>query len=123
MNNTPNPAADGGEKKRILGDLRIFQAIHNDLNLSHEIVTDGQGRQVWAYTYSGTDPYELEDNHFPSITAAIAKQDRLSRISEAKLARKQFTMAVDDSDFIIANGERIKQLNAEPTNSSEGETA
>jgi hypothetical protein len=33
-------------------------------------------------------------------------------IAEAKLARKQFTEALNDGDFIIANGERITALAA-----------
>lgn len=54
--------------ERILGDLRIFQAIVNDLGLKHEQI-DGR----WVYTYEGTDPYELEDVHFPTITKAISQ--------------------------------------------------
>jgi hypothetical protein len=35
------------------------------------------------------------------------------RVSEAKLARKQFTTTVDDSDFILANEARIAELTAQ----------
>lgn len=59
------------DKKRILGDLRIFQAVHNDLKLSHQEVTLEDGSKTWAYVYEGVDPYELEDSHFPSIIKAV----------------------------------------------------
>lgn len=45
---------------------------------------------------------ELEQQHRIAVDEA--------RISEAKLARRQFVQAVDDSDFIVANGERIAHL-------------
>lgn len=61
---------------RLLGDLRIFQAIHNDLKLHHEIVTLENGTKTWAYTYDGIDPYELEDRHFPTFLALISAHNK-----------------------------------------------
>lgn len=62
--------------ERILGSLRIFQAIHNDLELKHEIVTLEDGTKTWAYTYEGIDPYELEDKAFPTILKAFSQHEQ-----------------------------------------------
>lgn len=50
--------------KRILGHLRIFQSVHNDLNLMHQ-------PEKHSYMYPSVDPYELEDGAFPGTVAAI----------------------------------------------------
>lgn len=60
---------------RILGDLRIFQAIVNDLKLHHELVTDENGVKRWAYVYDGVDPYELEDEAFPRVAEAFKTKE------------------------------------------------
>ena len=60
--------------KRILGDLRIFQAVSNDLNMKHEFVELADGSHEWVYTYEGVDPYELEDDSFPLTTELIRQQ-------------------------------------------------
>jgi len=71
--------------KRILGDLRIFQAIFNDLHLSHN--PDGH-----SYIYPGIDPYELEDDSFPMTVATIQKllseAYQRGRIDEAKICEE-----------------------------------
>lgn len=71
---------------RLLGDLRIFQAIHNDLKLSHEEITRSDGSKAWAYVYDGVDPYELEDSAFPGTVAAIESllvtREALARLDE-----------------------------------------
>jgi len=58
-----------GKFHRVLGDQRIFQAVVNDLKLTH--IPEGKG-----YTYTGVDPYQLEDNSFPIVTQAIEMSNK-----------------------------------------------
>lgn len=44
------------------------------------------------------------------VQAHIDAECKRARLEEAKLARRQFNDAIHDSDFIIANGDRIAQL-------------
>lgn len=57
--------------KRILGHARIFQSVFNDLNMRHEKVMLSDGTESWAYVYSGSDPYQLEDSNFPGTVESI----------------------------------------------------
>jgi len=67
---------------RMLGDLRVFQSVYNDLDLEHEIVSLQDGTKTWAYTYPGIDPYELNDSSFPETVKAIEaySQEKLKEL-------------------------------------------
>lgn len=102
------------DKKRILGDLRIFQAVHNDLKLSHQEVTLEDGSKTWAYVYEGVDPYELEDSHFPSIIKAVEAERIEALIDELKWARDMAEKDVTGHSLISLGyiNERINTLEA-----------
>lgn len=67
--------------KRILGDLRIFQAVVNDLKMKHELVELADGTHRYVYTYDGVDPYEMEDSEFP-LTVKLIVQHTNSVLEE-----------------------------------------
>jgi len=71
------------QTKRLFGHQRIFQSVFNDLNMRHEIVTDKDGKQRYAYVYDGLDPYELEDSHFPITKKLITRYGLEQRKEEA----------------------------------------
>lgn len=82
--------------KRILGDQRIFQSIVNDLKLEHELIVEHKENSIkkrYVYFYDGTDPYELEDEHFPSITKAIA----LAKLDGAIEENRQHLSSINSS--------------------------
>ncbi len=75
---------------RILGDMRIFQSVFNDLKLRHELVTDSNGVQRYAYVYDGVDPYQLEDNAYPLTVSLIARKVADARLDELKAFQKEW---------------------------------
>lgn len=70
--------------KRILGDLRIFQAVVNDLKMKHELVELADGTHRYVYTYEGADPYEMEDSEFP-LTVKLIHQYGDTREVEGRI--------------------------------------
>jgi len=73
--------------KRILGDLRIFQAVFADASMRHEIVTLEDGTRRYAYVYEGADPYQLEDTAFPlfvGLVEALIASEKLSLLEKIK---------------------------------------
>jgi len=51
---------------RILGHLRIFQAVQADLKMDNNWASN-------SYQYNGADPFNLEDDAFP-ITVGLINQ-------------------------------------------------
>lgn len=113
---SPSLPPNTGDTDRLLGDLRIFQAVFNDLKMTHEIVTLADGTKSYAYVYGGIDPYELGDNRFPTIQAAITKKLRAERLDELEKAVKHgVTVNAGMTGFRYYLDDRIKALQAEET--------
>ncbi len=103
--------------KRILGDLRIFQAIHNDLKLLHK-------PEDHAYIYPGVDPYELEDSAFPTITKAVTAARREAYEKALNYSYNQIEKLVPYMNFLERARhiqEDLATLEAEQTGESEVE--
>lgn len=93
--------------KRLLGHQRIFQQVFNDLDMRHEIVTDKDGKQRYAYVYDGIDPYELEDSYFPGTLAAI-KQLIQEEVIAARIDELQKLTKNMDSIGRLTNYAKIR---------------
>ena len=88
--------------KRILGDLRIFQAVANDLGFKH-VFHEGK------YTYDGIDPYVLEDDAFPTVVADIEKYAEKKAL-EAQIAILE-ELDVDNGSFkFLEIRRRLREL-------------
>lgn len=107
MNKSTQPQPRTDKRKRILGDLRIFQAVHNDLSLLHQ-------PDKHAYMYPGIDPHELEDGSFPAITEAIQRLITAARVEELEALLALPDIPLPDSHvkakFTSAITERLAQL-------------
>lgn len=109
---------EASKPKRLLGDLRIFQAVYNDVKLRHEMVTLENGKRTWAYVYDGLDPYELEDNHFPIILAAFntaaSEMVREARKQEIlKIPKMSYDIRAIDTQYAKAWRTGANRLSAE----------
>lgn len=84
--------------ERVLGDLRIFQAVYADLRgtLNHS-------PDITAYIYT-LDPFEFEDNKFPITVAAIEAHTRKAQLDLLDRLEKEVVEATncwsDGSSFI-----------------------
>jgi len=97
------------KKKRILGDLRIFQAVFADLGVT--VLTHSEREQ--AYYYKDVDPYEFEDDRFPVIVGLIKNlisQEVLKGQIKELQAIPNFELPEDQADAVNHIVDRISEL-------------
>lgn len=83
------------QHERILGDLRIFQSIVNDIRLEHKSTPEGG-----VYSYTGIDPYQLEDSALPNTVRMIeryGKQKKLEAVTELIGALRNVISELEDT--------------------------